>query len=244
LKGGTMEHKLAVLIDAENIAPKYIETILREANSIGNVIYKRIYGNWTTQEMSSWKSVVLDYAILPIQQFSFASGKNASDSALIIDAMDLLFSQGLSGFCIISSDSDYTRLASRLRESDMYVVGMGEQKTPKSFVSACNTFKYLDILFNAAADDAGTAKPEPSEPKTALDLEAIKKALRQLVTENSDEEGWIFSGRLGALLAKQFPAFDARNFGYRKFTSFIDSLALFEKKQGASPGTIYFMLKQ
>ncbi len=163
------ERKLAVLIDAENIASKYVAVILNEANSLGNVIYKRIYGNWTNPQMSAWRNVILDNCIQPIQQYSNVSGKNSTDSSLIIDAMDLLYSASLDGFCIVSSDSDFTRLAARLRESEKYVVGMGEQKTPRSFISACNKFSYLDILY--AADNAEEApaaeKPAASEPEKA-----------------------------------------------------------------------------
>ena len=140
------DKKFALLIDAENISPQYIDIILSEANNLGNVIYKRIYGNWTSPQMGSWKSTILDNAIQPVQQYSNTSGKNSSDSALIIDTMDLLYRTQLDGFCIVSSDSDFTRLASRLRESDKYVLGMGESKTPRSFISACNRFLYLDVL--------------------------------------------------------------------------------------------------
>lgn len=132
------EMRVAVLIDAENISSKYASTILQEASSLGNIIYKRIYGNWTTPVLSSWKKQLLENAIQPIQQYSNTTGKNSSDSALIIDAMDLLYQKRLDAFCIVSSDSDFTRLASRLREDEMFVLGMGEQKTPRSFISACN----------------------------------------------------------------------------------------------------------
>lgn len=138
--------KIAVLIDAENISHKYAHTILQEASSLGNVIYKRIYGNWMSTQLGPWKKELLDHAIQPIQQFSNTTGKNSSDSALIIDAMDLLYQNDLDAFCIVSSDSDFTRLATRLRESDIFVLGMGEQKTPRAFISACNKFVYLDVL--------------------------------------------------------------------------------------------------
>lgn len=141
--------KVAVLIDAENISPKYASIILSEANNLGNVIYKRIYGNWTTTQLSSWRQPLLDHAIQPIQQYSNTNGKNSSDSALIIDAMDLLYQKRLDAFCLVSSDSDFTRLASRLRESEMLVLGMGEKKTPRAFISACNRFVYLDLLHKA-----------------------------------------------------------------------------------------------
>ncbi len=154
------DKKLAILIDAENISSKYVNIILEEAVNTGNVIYKRIYGDWTTQSLNSWKKVLLDNAISPIQQFSNVNGKNSSDSALIIDAMDLLYQVDIDSFCIVSSDSDFTKLASRLRESDKYVLGMGEQKTPRSFISACSKFLYLDLLYSG----------EPEEPRFCVPL--------------------------------------------------------------------------
>ena len=242
------EMKLAVLIDAENISNKYIDVILSEANNLGNIVYKRIYGNWTTPQMASWKNIILDNAIQPIQQYSNTIRKNSSDSALIIDTMDLLYQSDLDAYCIVSSDSDFTRLASRLRESQKYVLGMGESKTPRSFISACNKFLYLDVLFEEAGE-------EPAEHETSIphdrektshsseyrhngqdafdntlgkDLSTIKLALIKLTEENSDEDGWIFSGTLGNLLNKQFSDFDVRNFGYKKFVPFIESLDLFD----------------
>ena len=144
------ERKVAVLFDAENIASKYTPVILNEANALGSVIIRRIYGDWTAREMSSWKQVILDHSIQPIQQYRNVSGKNSSDSALIIDAMDLLYQGRVDTFCIVSSDSDFTRLAARLRESEKFVLGLGEQKTPQSFISACSKFAYLDLLYEAA----------------------------------------------------------------------------------------------
>ena len=235
------EMKLAVLIDAENISNKYIDVILSEANNLGNIVYKRIYGNWTTPQMASWKNIILDNAIQPIQQYSNTIRKNSSDSALIIDTMDLLYQSDLDAYCIVSSDSDFTRLASRLRESQKYVLGMGESKTPRSFISACNKFLYLDVLFEEAGEEPAeheTSIPHdrektshPSEYRhngqdafdntLGKDLSTIKLALIKLTEENSDEDGWIFSGTLGNLLNKQFSDFDVRNFGYKKFVPFI-----------------------
>ena len=242
------EMKLAVLIDAENISNKYIDVILSEANNLGNIVYKRIYGNWTTPQMASWKNIILDNAIQPIQQYSNTIRKNSSDSALIIDTMDLLYQSDLDAYCIVSSDSDFTRLASRLRESQKYVLGMGESKTPRSFISACNKFLYLDVLFEEACEEPvehETSVPHdrektyhPSEYRhngqdafdntLGKDLSTIKLALIKLTEENSDEDGWIFSGTLGNLLNKQFSDFDVRNFGYKKFVPFIESLDLFD----------------
>lgn len=288
------EMKLAVLIDAENISSKYIDVILSEANNLGNVVYKRIYGNWTTPQMASWRNTILDNAIQPIQQYSNTIRKNSSDSALIIDTMDLLYQSNLDGFCIVSSDSDFTRLASRLRESQKYVLGMGESKTPRSFISACNKFLYLDVLWEEAeehdADDieqaeheetapeVDAAKPEKAEAEThpaetqpsetesehtpapseqtpssgktpGKDFSTIRQALIKLTEENSDDNGWIFSGTLGNLLSKQFSDFDVRNFGYKKFVPFIESLKLFEvntftDEKNRTVKHNYFKLKQ
>lgn len=244
------EMKLAVLIDAENISTKYIDVILSEANNLGDVIYKRIYGNWTTPQMASWRTTILNNAIQPIQQYSNTTGKNSTDSALIIDTMDLLYQSNLDGFCIVSSDSDFTRLASRLRESQKYVLGMGESKTPRSFISACNKFLYLDVLLEEAENEADTettdaAKPaiiddtppvfspateEPVKPEktSGKNFRTIRQALVKITEENSDDNGWIFSGTLGNLLNKQFSDFDVRNFGFKKFVPFIESLDMFE----------------
>ena len=242
------EMKLAVLIDAENISNKYIDVILSEANNLGNIVYKRIYGNWTTPQMASWKNIILDNAIQPIQQYSNTIRKNSSDSALIIDTMDLLYQSDLDAYCLVSSDSDFTRLASRLRESQKYVLGMGESKTPRSFISACNKFLYLDVLFEEAGEEPvehETSIPHDREKTShssesrhngqdafdntlGKDLSTIKLALIKLTEENSDEDGWIFSGTLGNLLNKQFSDFDVRNFGFKKFVPFIESLDLFD----------------
>lgn len=264
------EMRLAVLIDAENISSKYIEIILSEANVLGNVIYKRIYGNWTMQNMSSWKDVILDNSIQPIQQYSNTTGKNSTDSSLIIDTMDLLYLGRVNGFCIVSSDSDFTRLAARLRESEMYVLGMGEQKTPRSFISACNKFSYLDILYSTSVkiteqeeqkgavvekvnDDKKQSKATPKkskdgtkddtapEKKAGSNIKRIRLSLQRLTEENSDDDGWIYSGELGSLLNKQFPDFDVRNFGHKKFFQFIDSLNLFETKRDSTD--LFFKLK-
>ena len=259
------EMKIAVLFDAENIAGKYTEVILNEANNLGNVIIKRIYGDWTSRQMSSWKEVILNNSIQPIQQYSNVSGKNSSDSALIIDAMDLLYEGRVGAFCIVSSDSDFTRLAARLRESEKYVLGLGEQKTPQSFISACNKFSYIDLLYAAAQPaPAEMAKSSPGKPagkikklpvvekapesKAGSDLELVKRTLTELAEENSEDDGWILSSRLGELIGKKMPDFDVRNFRYKKFVQFVESLQLFETKRQAAEGekihTIYFRVKE
>lgn len=158
----------ALLIDAENISSKYIKIILDELSNYGVATYRRIYGDWTDSANASWKSVLLNYSVNPVQQYSYTQGKNASDSALIIDAMDILYTGNVGGFCLVSSDSDFTRLASRLRESGKHVVGMGESKTASAFISACNQFKYLDILFNQNSEEEKEKEPARKEPPAAV----------------------------------------------------------------------------
>ena len=219
------DSRFAVLIDADNVSVRYIKLIMDEVSKEGVATYKRIYGDWTNPALISWKSTLVDNSILPIQQYSYTTGKNSTDSAMIIDAMDILYSGSVDGFCIVSSDSDFTRLAARLRESGMTVVGMGESKTPNSFIAACNSFKYLDLLRSAEEEEPeeqqrpavkkkptaqkkapqkpAKAKEEPpkEEPKTSL--RTIRNALRTIVRENSDEDDWIFTGKVGNLLSKR-----------------------------------------
>ena len=259
------ERKVAVLFDAENIASKYTPVILNEANALGSVIIRRIYGDWTAREMSSWKQVILDHSIQPIQQYRNVSGKNSSDSALIIDAMDLLYQGRVDAFCIVSSDSDFTRLAARLRESEKFVLGLGEQKTPQSFISACSKFAYLDLLYEASqpekaekrekaksknrkkADTQPAAQPGTAESRGGSDLDVVRATLVKLAEENSSDDGWILSSKLAELLGRKLPDFDVRNFRYKKFVQFVESLQLFETKRQAAQGelvhTIYFRVK-
>lgn len=227
------DKRYAVLIDADNISDKYIKLILDEISNDGIATYKRIYGDWTRPNFASWKSVLLEHSITPIQQYGYTTGKNATDSAMIIDAMDILYSNNVEGFCLVSSDSDFTRLASRLRESGMDVVGMGESKTPKAFIAACNKFKYLDLLTMAADQPAEVqvvASKDVHDEDKMTNFETIKKAIITIAQENSDEDEWIFIGDIGNKLQKRYPDFDVRNFGFNKFTPFIKSLDLFEIK--------------
>lgn len=238
------ERKLAILIDAENVSYKYIKVILDEATSLGDVIHKRIYGDWTGTTLSSWKSTIIDYSIQPVQQFSYTTGKNASDSCMIIEAMDLLFQGKMDGFCIVSSDSDFTRLAARLRESEMYVVGMGERKTPRSFVSACSKFSYLDLLYSEEEEAKISASHSDAEKTAGADINTIKKVLRQIIDDKSDDEGWVFSGSLGDNLNKKVPDFDVRNFGYRKLVPFLQSLNMLDvKRDEKDHKLVFFKLK-
>lgn len=228
------DKRFAVLIDADNVSAKYVKFILNEIANDGVATYKRIYGDWTCSVLAPWKTVLLENSITPIQQYAYTTGKNATDSAMIIDAMDILYSRNVEGFCIVSSDSDFTRLAARLRESGMCVVGMGEKKTPQPFVKACDRFRYLEVL--ASEDkEAVTKEDEHESPSTDLrveqkptDIKTIREALVTIIAENSDEDGWVLSAQVGNVLSKRYPDFDVRNFGFKKFTPFIKSLNIFE----------------
>ncbi len=223
------QKKLAVLIDADNAQAAIIKNLLDEVAKYGIASVKRIYGNWTTPQLQPWKDVLLSHSIVPIQQFNYSSGKNATDSALIIDAMDLLHAGNLDGFCIVSSDSDFTRLASRIRESGLIVYGFGEQKTPKPFVDACDKFIYTEIL--QAADTSGTSgevQPEMRGISTVKKDFRFLRLLRSSIEDSSDDKGWAELGLVGSNLQKKSPEFDARNYGFRKFFDLIQSLNLFD----------------
>lgn len=228
------DKKIAVLIDADNVSDKYIKYIFDEISNHGTPTYKRIYGDWTKPQLASWKNVLLDYSISPIQQYSYTTGKNSTDSALIIDAMDILYSNSVDGFCIVSSDSDFTKLASRLREAGMYVIGMGERKTPKPFISSCEKFKYLEVLASMTIKPTETPSNQEEtnrheEPKAGMiSIDKLIEVIKTIITEISDEDGWAFLGELGSTLNKRYPDFDTRNYGYAKLTPFVYSLKNFE----------------
>jgi uncharacterized LabA/DUF88 family protein len=228
------EKRFAVLIDSDNISSNYINIIFDEISKEGTATYKRIYGDWTKGD-TKWKRVLLEYSIIPIQQYSYTKGKNATDSAMIIDAMDILYTSHVDGFCLISSDSDFTRLAARLRESGKVVIGMGESKTPKPFIAACDKFKFLDKLLCAAENEDNC--PESTEDskrphlKQIPELQPIIKAIKTIVNETSDESGWLNAGTLGSILVKRFPEFDVRNFGFSKMTPFLESIDTVETRR-------------
>ncbi|NDL66217.1 NYN domain-containing protein [Anaerotalea alkaliphila] len=227
------EKKIAVLIDADNVSDKYIKYIFDELSNHGTPTYKRIYGDWTSPQLGSWKNVLLHYSITPIQQYSYTTGKNATDSALIIDAMDILYSNNVDGFCIVSSDSDFTRLAARLREAGMYVVGMGEKKTPTPFIAACEKFKYLEVLVSVPEEKQEPEKATPGEKQQQAkeglaEMVELINSIRNIINESSDEDGWINLSEVGNKLNKRYPDFDTRNYGYAKLSSFIMSLGQFE----------------
>ena len=231
------ENRIALLIDADNISPKYLSIILNEAKTYGTVSIRRIYGDWTDGGKKSWKDQLLDNSIIPIQQYTYTTGKNSSDSAMIIDAMDILYSGSVDGFIIVSSDSDFTRLAVRLREAGMLVIGMGESKTPPAFVKSCEVFKVLDVLFRNTLTEQEQKEVlktthqnsgevmDNEEAAPITSLSEIKKSMLHIVEEHSDESGKMLLSELGRLVAKQYSDFDVRNYGrYKKFSEFIRDL--------------------
>lgn len=238
---GNTEMRLAVLIDADNIPHSNIKAMLEEVAKYGIPTFKRIYGDWTKPHLTGWKTVLLENAINPVQQYSYTVGKNATDSAMIIDAMDILYTGRVDGFCLVSSDSDFTRLATRLREAGMRVFGLGEMKTPTAFRAACDKFIYLEILRqNQEAEaetetETETAAAKSNTRKTKPKAKAINKAGREVIkllsssiNDIADEDGWAYLGELGNLLLKKQPDFDARNYGFNKLVQLIKSIDRFE----------------
>ena len=229
-----MEDRFALLIDADNVSAKYIQPILDELSKYGNVTYKRIYGDWTRNNNASWKEELLDNSITPIQQFSYTYGKNATDSAMIIDAMDMLYPSQLEGFCLVSSDSDFTRLASRLRESGKTVIGMGEDKTPSPFRKACDIFTELELLLedNTMDKDEREEKElhlqgqgkEQKKTRTAPSKEQIEEAVVKIITENQNDDRETGLGEVGSRLVKLYPDFDVRRYGYSLLSKFLETL--------------------
>lgn len=245
--------RLAVLIDADNVPYSNIKGMLEEIAKYGTPTFKRIYADWTKPTVSGWKTVLLEYAITPIHQYSYTTGKNATDSSMIIDAMDILYSGRVDGFCIVSSDSDFTRLATRLREAGMKVFGFGEKKTPTAFISACDKFVYIEILQKdkTKGPDRGLPKtnakpktaPTPSVAAAIQPIGTINDDLVKLISDSiddlADESGWTFLGDLGNLLIKKQPDFDPRNYGFKKLVLLIKSLKQFEvEKRETGKGNI------
>ena len=221
------ENKLAVLFDADNVPYSHVKQMLDEISKYGNPTIKRIYGDWTKPSISGWKSVLLENAIIPVQQYSYTTGKNATDSAMIIDAMDILHLGQVDGFCIVSSDSDFTRLATRLREAGKYVIGIGEKKTPKPFIVSCDKFIYIEILGNNETPNVHESKTtkEVSKPTKAKDIigNDIINLLNQSIDDLADDSGWAFLADVGNLILKKKPDFDPRNYGFSKLTPLIES---------------------
>jgi uncharacterized LabA/DUF88 family protein len=250
----TKDLRLAVLIDADNVPYANIKGMLEEIAKYGNPTFKRIYADWTKPTVSGWKGVLLEYAITPIHQYSYTTGKNATDSAMIIDAMDILYSGRVDGFCIISSDSDFTRLATRLREAGMKVFGLGEKKTPTAFISACDKFIYIEILAkDKPSEEEVITGPTKSKPKATTHVptetngkQPISPITRNLVkligdsiNDVADESGWTFLGDLGNILLKKQPNFDPRNYGFNKLVLLLKSLKQFDvEKRDTGKGNV------
>ena len=234
--------RLAVLIDGDNTTPTIIEALLAEIAKYGSATVKRAYGDWTTSNLRGWKEAINAHAIQPMQQFAYTTGKNATDSALIIDAMDLLYTGNVDGFCLVSSDSDFTKLASRLRESGKTVYGFGEPKTPQALVAACDKFVYLDVLRRSEKPkEPSEGEPAPSAPTrtSASELRGdakLVKLLREGIDAASDDDGWADLGGVGSHVAKQAPDFDSRNWGYAKLVDLVAAIELFEVKRAAGKG--------
>jgi len=237
---------MAVLIDADNVPRKSIKNIMEELAVYGTPTIKRIYGDWTSPGMIKWKSALLENAIIPIQQYGYTTGKNSTDSAMIIDAMDILYSRSVDAFCIVSSDSDFTRLALRLREAGMKVIGIGEKKTPAPFIVACNKFIYIEVLnerYNIirrerqAAQDNAAKTGAPKTPDAAAEQPSVPSGtvpqdildfISNTIEDVADDDGWAYLGEVGGLLQKKQPDFDSRNFDYKKLTLLIGACDCFE----------------
>lgn len=220
---------LAVLIDGDNIPSAYLKEMMEEIAKYGNPTIKRIYGDWTRPGLNKWKNLLLENAITPIQQYGYTTGKNATDSAMIIDAMDILYSNKVNGFCLVSSDSDFTKLATRLREAGMQVLGIGEKKTPNPFIVACDKFIYLEILKKELEDKPSNkrSKGESVDKITEKEISLIRSTINDL----SDDDGWAFLGDVGGLIQKKRPNFDSRNYGFEKLTPLIKSTDRFDIEQ-------------
>ncbi len=228
-----MNPNLAVLIDGDNIPSNYVKEMMEEIAKYGNPTIKRIYGDWTNPSLSKWKNVLLENAITPIQQYAYTQGKNATDSAMIIDAMDILYSEKVQGFCLVSSDSDFTKLATRLREAGKVVYGIGEKKTPNPFIVACDKFIYIEILHKEEESPTGAKSAQKAnfDKITAKDIRFIASTIEDV----ADDDGWAFLGDVGGLLVKKQPNFDARNYGFQKLTPLIKSIKSIEIEQREGP---------
>ncbi len=217
---------LAILIDADNARPSIVKGLMDEVAKLGRATVRRIYGDWTTPNLGPWKEALLEHSIQPVQQFAYTKGKNATDSALIIDAMDLLYAGNLEGFCLVSSDSDFTRLASRLKESGKRVYGFGELKTPRPFVAACDRFIYTEIL---AKTDGN-----PPRRKTVAEMDNDKEFLALVgdaIDDSAEENGWAHLGAVGGIITNKKPDFDPRNYGYKKLSELLDASSYFETEK-------------
>lgn len=241
------QQRIAVLIDAENVSSKYIKLILDEVSDYGIATYKRLYGNFEIPSVKAWMDKLQEYALTPVFQCNYTQGKNASDSALIIDAMDILYAANVTAFCIVTSDSDFTKLAMRLRESGMTVIGMGEQKTPASLVSACETFKFLDLLYKEEkvspvqqkkGTSASSEDPMPQAPRVGTSIPTrreIEKEIIAIIEARAGDEEWVDLSEIGDNLPKRVPGFDPRNYKCQKLKQFIETFKSLETKSMQNP---------
>ena len=230
-----MNSNLAVLIDGDNIPSAHVKEMMEEIAKYGNPTIKRIYGDWTRPHLSKWKNLLLQNAITPIQQYAYTAGKNATDSAMIIDAMDILYSGKVNGFCLVSSDSDFTRLATRLREAGMQVIGIGEKKTPTPFIVACDKFIYVEIIRSQSEKKEDVDYQDSAKESIDKITPKVVKLISTTISDLSDEDGWAFLGDVGSLLQKKQPNFDSRNYGFEKLTPLIKSTGKFELEQRENP---------
>ena len=244
------ELNLAVLFDADNVPYSHVQEMLNEIAKYGIPTIKRIYGDWTKPALGGWKTVLLENAITPIQQYSYTTGKNATDSAMIIDAMDILHSDKVDGFCIISSDSDFTRLATRLRESSMFVIGMGERKTPRPFIVSCDKFIYIENLGNEDEETTPQKQENKEEAKPAQPKEKISNALikllRHTIDDLADDNDWVSLAEVGSLIMKKRPDFDPRNYGFQKLTPLIESCPKYfeiEKRKAETSHVVHVFVR-
>ena len=237
-----MNSNLAVLIDGDNIPSAHVKEMMEEIAKYGNPTIKRIYGDWTSPHLSKWKNLLLQNAITPIQQYAYTTGKNATDSAMIIDAMDILYSEKVNGFCLVSSDSDFTKLATRLREAGMQVIGIGEKKTPNPFIVACDKFIYIEILRKETEKKETVSQKDKIKESIDKITPKVIRLIASTISDLSDEDGWAFLGDVGSLLQKKQPNFDSRNYGFEKLTPLINSIGQFEVEQRENPKSRYKLI--
>ena len=237
-----LNKNLAVLIDGDNIPSAQVKEMMEEIAKYGNPSIKRIYGDWTKPRLSKWKNLLLENAITPIQQYGYTTGKNATDSAMIIDAMDILYSGKVNGFCLVSSDSDFTRLATRLREAGMQVIGIGEKKTPNPFIVACDKFIYIEILKSRASNSENSREKTANKESVDIVTKKVVQLIKTTISDVSDDDGWAFLGDVGGLLVKKQPNFDSRNFGFEKLTPLIKSIGEFDIEQRENSKSRYKLI--
>ena len=245
------DSQVAVLIDGDNVPSAYVKEMMEEIAKYGNPTIKRIYGDFTKPHLKKWKAMLLTNAIVPVQQYAYTRGKNATDSAMIIDAMDILYTGRVDSFCLVSSDSDFTRLAMRLREAGKMVIGMGERKTPEPFIVACDRFIYIEILKPKNNNTANKPKNAPANKSTKEQKDEIEpitpkliRLLRTTIMDVADDDGWAFLGDVGSLLQKKQPNFDARNYGFQKLTplmSQIDQIEIEPRESGRSRSKLIYV---